>query len=206
MSALDVLFKIWWENLDPNEIKDFINDNASKLILSFKDLFNWIEVNPLLTKLWAVINRKKPQVYPWEFLFIRLIKEMLTPIILNKVGRLNDFILQLSTKLFEYLVSRTIPYLNILPEKFCILLHTMAPVSDIPAYEAQMNRLSRIYSEESLMDAFDSSESDIIDMIDSFEQNYDNHYPIFLSRCKHLGNEWGKHEGKTYGTDLYLIF
>ena len=40
MSELDYMFKIWWDNLDPNKIKDFINDYASKLVLLFKDLFN----------------------------------------------------------------------------------------------------------------------------------------------------------------------
>jgi len=206
MSELNYLFKIWWDNLDPNKIQDFINEKASKLALSFKDLFNWIELDPLLQKLWSVINKKKIHLYPWEFLFIRLIKEILTNIILNKVGKLPDAILQLSTGWLEYLISRTKTYLQLLPENFCTLLHTMAPVSDVPAYKAQIKRLNKIYSEQSLMDAYDSSDSDIIDIINSFEQNYGNHYPLFLSRCNYLGDEWGKHENKTYGNNLYLIF
>ncbi len=206
MSELDNIFKIWWENLDPNKIKDFINDKSSKLALSFKDLFNWIELDSLLQKLWSVINKKKIHLYPWEFLFIRLIKEILTNIILNKVGKLSNAVLQLSTGWFEYLISRTKSHLQLLPENFCTLLHTMAPVSDVPAYKAQIKRLNRIYKEQSLMDAYDSSDSDIIDIINAFEQNYGNHYPLFLSRCKHLGDEWGKHESKTYGNDLELIF
>ncbi len=206
MSELDYIFKIWWDNLDPNKINDFINDHASKLVLSFKDLFDWIEVDPLLQKLWSVINKKKIHLYPWEFLFIRLIKEVLTHIILNKVGKFPDAILQLSTEWFKYLISRTNTYLQLLPENFCTLLHTMAPVSDVPAYNAQIKKLNKIYSEQSLMDAYDSSESDIIDIINAFELNYGNHYPLFLSRCKHLGDEWGKHENKTYGNYLYLIF
>ena len=50
MSDLKNLFNIWWENLNPNEIKDFINEKASELIHSFKDLFNWIKVVPVLEK------------------------------------------------------------------------------------------------------------------------------------------------------------
>ncbi|MEJ2279594.1 MAG: hypothetical protein P8Y70_17915 [Candidatus Lokiarchaeota archaeon] len=200
------LFNIWWKNLDPNEIKDFINEKASRLINSFKDLFDWIEVDSLLEKLWAVINKNEPKLYQWEILFIRLIKEVLTNIILNKIGRLNDFILHLSSKWFEYLISRTNQYLNTLPENFCTLLYTMAPVSDEPAFKAQINRLNRIYTEKSLMNTFDSAESDIVDIIESFENNYINHYALFLSRCKYLGDEWGKHEGKIYGNKLQLIF
>ena len=206
MPELNFIFKIWWDNLDPNKIKVFINDHASKLALSFKDLFYWIELEPLLQKLWSVINKKKIQLYPWELIFIRLIKEILTNIILNKVGKLPDPVLQLFSGWFEYLISRTKPYLQLLPENFCTLLHTMAPVSDVPAYNAQIKRLDKIYTEQSLMDVYDSSDSDIIDIINAFEQNYGNHYPLFLSRCKHLGDEWGKHESKTYGSDLYLIF
>lgn len=206
MSDLKNLFNIWWENLDPNEIKDFINEKTSELIHSFKDLFNWIKVAPLLEKLWVVINKNRPQLYQWEFLFIRLIKEVLSNIILNKIGKLNDSNLQLSKNWFEYLISRTSPYLNTLPENFCTLLHTMTPVSDEPAYVAQINRLSRIYTEKSLLNVFDSGESDIVDIIDSFEANYINHYALFLSRCNYLGDEWGKHEGKTYGNKLHLIF
>lgn len=206
MSVLEDPFKIWRENLNLNEIKDFINNNASRLILSFKELFDWIEVNPLLEKLWGSINQIDQEYYEWEFLFIRLIKEVLTPVLLSKIGRLSDYILQITSKWFEYLISRTTPHLSKLPENFCTLLHTSASVSDRPAYEAQINRLSRIYMEKSLMDIYDSGESDILDIIDAFEQNFGNHYPIFLSRCKHLGDEWGKHEDKIYGNDLYLIF
>ena len=160
----------------------------------------------MLQKLWSVINKKKIHLYQWEFIFIRLIKEILTNIILNKVDQFPDAILQLSTRWFEYLISRTQSYLPLLPENFCTLLHMMAPVSDESAFNAQTKRLNKIYTEQSLMDTYDSSDSDIIDIIDAFEQNYGNHYPLFLSRCKHLGDEWGKHESKTYGSDLYLIF
>ncbi len=206
MSNFNNLFNIWWENLDPNEIRDFINERASELINSFKDMFYWIDVDPLLDKLWTVLNKSEPKLYDWEFLFIRLIKEALTNIILNKVGILKDSTLQLASRWFDYLISRTSPHLTNLPSNFCTLLHTLAPVSDKAAYEAQIKRLNRIYSERSLMDAFDSDESDIVDIIESFEDNYINHYAIFLSRCKHLGDEWGKHEGKTYGNNLSLIY
>jgi len=206
MSAVEDLFKIWKENLDLNEFKDFINSNSSRLILSFKDLFDWIEVNSLLEKLWGAINQIEQKYYEWEVLLIHLIKGVLTPILLNKIGRLNDNILQISRNWFEYLINRTAPYLSELPDKFCSSLYTNAPVSDKPAYEAQIIRLGRIYVEKSLMDTYDSDESDILGIIDAFEQNFGNHYPIFHSRCKYLGDEWGKHEGKIYGNDLSLIF
>ncbi len=206
MSVLNNLFKIWRENFDPNDIKCFIDENASQLILSFKQMFNWIEVEPLLEKLWGSINQKNPECYDWEFLFIRLIKEVLTPILLNKIGRVKNEILKLSSKWFEYLISRTISHLPSFPADFCTLLHTSAPVSDTQAYKAQEKRLERIYEKNNLMNAYNSGGADIIEIVEVFEQNFGNQYPLFLSRCKYLGDEWGKHESKTYGNDLNLIF
>lgn len=46
------LFEIWKQNFNPNDIKIFIDSNASRLILSFKDMFNWIDLRKV------VIGRK----------------------------------------------------------------------------------------------------------------------------------------------------
>lgn len=206
MSVMRSLFDIWREYFDPNEIKDFIDENASKLIFSFKKDFFWIEVNNLLNKLWELINRNNLKCYEWELLFIRLIKEVLTPIIFNKIGRISNEILNLTSIWFDYLISRTAPHLSKFPANFCTQLHTRAPVSDKFAYKAQEKRLERIYKENSLMKAYVSGESDIYKIVETFEQNFGNHYPLFHSRCNHLGDEWGKHEGKIYGNKLRLIF
>lgn len=200
------LFEIWKQYFNPNDIKNFIDSNASRLILSFKEMFNWIELEPLLKKLWDVINLKNIRVYDWELLFLRLIKEILTLVIFNKIGRVSDKILDISSKWFDYLIKRTIPHLSKLPDDFYTLLYTGFPVSDKQAYEAQKKRLERVYKENNLMETYDSGETDIYKIVETFELNFGNHYPQFLSRCTHLGDEWGKHEGKTYRNKLSVIF
>ena len=206
MSVPIDLFKIWRENFNPNDIKGFIDENASTLILSFKELFFWLDAEPLLEKLWDFINNNNPKCYDWEFIFIRLIKEVLTPVLLNRIGRVSNGIINLTSEWFEYLISRSTPHLSKFPANFYTLLHTGSPVSDTLAYKAQEKRLERVYERSNLIDVYDSGESDINEIVEIFEENYGNQYPLFLSRCKHLGDEWGKQEGKSYGNDLYLIF
>ena len=200
------LFAIWKQYFNPNEIKAFIDNSASRLIISFKELFNWIEVEPLLGKLWDVLTLKNIRVYDWELLFLRLIKEVLTPVILNKMGKVTDEILNISSKWFDYLIKRTVPHLSKLPDNFYTLLHMGSPVSDEQAYKAQEKRLARVYEGSNLMKIFDSGETDLYKIVEVFEQNFGNQYPQFLSRCTHLGDEWGKHEGKTYRNKLSVIF
>lgn len=181
------------------------NYMKTKLILSFKEMFSWIELNPLLNKLWNFINKKGKMCYDWEFLFIRLIKEVMTPIILYKLDKIEKDTLNLNKKWFEYLMSRTTPYLQNFSPIVLRKIHTMAPVSDELSYNAQIHFLERIYEDNNLMDIYNSG-ADIYNIVKSFEDHFGNHYYHFLSRCTHLGNEWGLHEGKTYNNNLYSIF
>ena len=151
------LFEIWKQYFNPNDIKFFIDSYASRLILSIKEIFNWIELEPLLEKLWDEINLKIIRDYDWEGLFLRLIKEILTPVIFNKIGRVSNEILDISSKWIHYLIKRTVPCLSQLPDNFYSLLHTDSPVSDKQAYEAQKKRLERVYEENNFMKIYEKS-------------------------------------------------
>ena len=56
------------------------------------------------------------------------------------------------------------------------------------------------------MNIYISGETDTYKIVEIFELNFGNHYPLFLSKCTHLGDEWGKHESKTYRNKLSVIF